>query len=169
MSPGRARARRGNCWLFDTKRRNPARDGLSAGGTWIRNSSSAREGWPSSVDRAACRSVRPSPIASQAPQPTPYPSQSRLVSAICIVARVSITRIPIARVGGVPRARLWVARISVSGISVGWVAVIGARWRWRCSSDPPEYPGCPSDRSSEGGSRPATRRSPNGSARSRSQ
>jgi drug/metabolite transporter (DMT)-like permease len=62
---------------------------------------------------------------------TPYPSQSRLVSAICIVARVSITRIPIARVGGVPRARLWVARISVSGISVGWVAVIGARWRWR--------------------------------------
>ena len=30
--PGRARARRGNWRLFDTGRRNPARDGLSAGG-----------------------------------------------------------------------------------------------------------------------------------------
>ena len=35
------RARRGNCRLFDTGRRNPARGGLSAGGRWIRTISSA--------------------------------------------------------------------------------------------------------------------------------
>ena len=39
--PGRARARRGNCRLFDTGRRNLARDGLFAGGRWIRTSRSA--------------------------------------------------------------------------------------------------------------------------------
>src|SRR6516225_5341520 len=43
-APGRARAPRGNCRLFDTARRNPARDGLSAGGEWIRTSGTrARE------------------------------------------------------------------------------------------------------------------------------
>jgi hypothetical protein len=36
VPPGRARARRGNCRLFDTGRRNPARDGLFAGGRRIR-------------------------------------------------------------------------------------------------------------------------------------
>ena len=41
--PGRARARRGNCRLFDTGRRNPARDGLSAGGSWIRTSGTAAQ------------------------------------------------------------------------------------------------------------------------------
>jgi len=41
VPPGRARARRGNCRLFDAARRNPARDGLSAGGRRIRNSSTA--------------------------------------------------------------------------------------------------------------------------------
>ena len=44
MPPGRGRAPRGNCRLFDTGRRNVARDGLSAGGDWIRTSSTrARE------------------------------------------------------------------------------------------------------------------------------
>ena len=43
VPPGRARAHRGNCRLFDTGRRNLARDRLSAGGDWIRNFSSARE------------------------------------------------------------------------------------------------------------------------------
>ena len=50
----------------------------------------------------------------------------------------------------------------------GWVSEIGARWGWRCISDSPKYPGCPSDRCSEGGSRPATRRCPNISTRGRS-
>jgi hypothetical protein len=88
------------------------------------------------------------------------------------VARISITRRP--GVGGVSRgarisiARLRVARISVGGISVskrsvGLVAVISARWRRRCTRDSSEYPGCPSDRCSEGGSRPTTRRCSNGS------
>ena len=52
---------------------------------------------------------------------------------------------------------------------VGRVAIIGARWRWRGSSDPPKYSGRPSDRCSESGSRPATRRCSNGSTRSGSQ
>jgi hypothetical protein len=66
-------------------------------------------------------------------------------------------------------ARLRIARISVSRRSVGWVAEIGARWRRRCTRNSPEYPGCPSDRCSKGGSRPATCRCSNGSTRSRSQ
>jgi hypothetical protein len=41
VPPRRARAPRGNCRLFDTERRNPARDGLSARGRWIRTSSTA--------------------------------------------------------------------------------------------------------------------------------
>ena len=55
------------------------------------------------------------------------------------------------------------------GISVRWVAVIGARWWWRRSRNSSDYSGCPSDRCSESGSWPATRRCANGSTRSRSQ
>ena len=43
VPPGRARAPRGNCRLFDTGKRNPARDGLFAGGSWIRTVGSARD------------------------------------------------------------------------------------------------------------------------------
>ena len=74
------------------------------------------------------------------------------------VSRISIAGL---RIGWV--SRISVSRIPVSGISVawvaipvGWVAVIGARWRRRCSSDTPEDPGCPSDRRSKSGSRSAT-------------
>jgi len=73
-------------------------------------------------------------------------------------------------VGGVSRiARVPIVRLRIAGISVGWVAIIGARWRWRCTRNSPKYPGCPSDRCSKGGSRPATRCCSNGSTRSRSQ
>ncbi len=93
------------------------------------------------------------------------------VSGLSRVAWVSITRrTGISRVSRIARisvARLRIARISVNRI--GWVAVIGARWGWRCSSESPKYPGCPSDRCSKGGSWPASRRSSNGSAGSRSQ
>src|SRR6516162_3992238 len=41
VPPGQAGAPRGNCRLFDTGTRNPARDGLSAGGRWIRTCSTA--------------------------------------------------------------------------------------------------------------------------------
>jgi hypothetical protein len=79
------------------------------------------------------------------------------ISGVSRVARRSIARGT--RVGGVPRvawvsiarrtgvaglsrvawvsiARLCVTRIPVSRRSVGWVAVVGARWRWRCTSVP---------------------------------
>jgi hypothetical protein len=78
------------------------------------------------------------------------------ISGVSRVARISI-------------ARLWVARISVSSRSVGWVAEIGAGWRWRCTRNSPKYPGSPSDGCSEGGSRPATCRCSNGRSRGRSQ
>ena len=42
VPPGRARTHRGDCRLFDTGRRNAARDGLSAGGRWIRTSGCVR-------------------------------------------------------------------------------------------------------------------------------
>ena len=41
VSPSRARTHRVNCRLFDTGRRNLAREGLSAGGRWIRTFSTA--------------------------------------------------------------------------------------------------------------------------------
>jgi len=66
-------------------------------------------------------------------------------------------------------ARLRVAWISVAWISVGWVAEIGAGWRRWCTCDSPKYPGCASNRCSEGGSRPAPRCCSNGRTRSRSQ
>jgi hypothetical protein len=46
---------------------------------------------------------------------------------------------------------------------------IGAGWRRWCTCDSSKNPGCPSDRCSEGRSRPATRRCSNGSTRSGSQ
>jgi hypothetical protein len=44
VPPNRARARRGNCRFFYTGKRNPARDGLFAGGNRIRTIGSAGEG-----------------------------------------------------------------------------------------------------------------------------
>jgi hypothetical protein len=89
------------------------------------------------------------------------------ITGVSIARRTGVSGV--SRVAWVPIARLRVAGISVSGISVGWVAEIGARWRGRCTRNSSEYPGCPSDRCSKGGSRPATRRCSNGSTRSRSQ
>ena len=43
VPPGRVRAPRGNCRLFDTGKRNPARDGLFAGGNRIRTIGPAEE------------------------------------------------------------------------------------------------------------------------------
>jgi len=57
------------------------------------------------------------------------------------IARISVSRIPISG-----RSVAWVA------IPVGRVAVIGARWWRRCSSDAPKYSGCSTDRRSEGAS-----------------
>ena len=43
VPPGRARAHRGNCRLFDTGRKNLARDRLFAGGRWIRTFGTAED------------------------------------------------------------------------------------------------------------------------------
>jgi hypothetical protein len=94
------------------------------------------------------------------------------VGGVCRVAWVSIARRTgvggLSRVVWVSVARSCVARISVSRGTVGWVAVICARWGWWCTSDSRNYPRCPSDRCSEGGSRPTTCRCSDGSTRSRS-
>ena len=55
VPPGRARAPRGNCRLFDTGRRNPARDGLSAGGNRIRTIGPALVKGLSAVADERCR------------------------------------------------------------------------------------------------------------------
>jgi len=82
VPPGRARACRGNCRLFDTGRRNVARDGLSAGAEWIRTFSSA-------LDRQRFRGfVRVGPI---------YRRTGHLTSAGL--------GIPIELSGGGPRSR----------------------------------------------------------------
>ena len=73
------------------------------------------------------------------------------------------------RVGWVSIGGITVTRIPVTRkISIGWVAVIGARWRRRCARDTSKNSGCPSDRRSQGGSWPATRRRSNRSTGSRS-
>lgn len=92
---------------------------------------------------------------------------------ISLRARITIRT----RVARIPVGRRWIAWISigcirVSGISVNRIAVsrvtvIGARWRCRCSRDSAKYPGCPSNRCSEGSSRPTARRGSNSSARGR--
>ena len=84
------------------------------------------------------------------------------------VARISIARRTgvgeVSRGAWVPIARLRIARRSVSCGPVSWVAVIGARWRWRRTRDAPEYAGRPSNRRSERCSWPTTCRCSNGSA-----
>jgi hypothetical protein len=93
-----------------------------------------------------------------------------------ITRRTRVARIPICRrrvrwicVGRITVGSISVNRVSVEGITVYRVAVIGAWWRWRRRRDSPKYPGCPSDRCSERGPRPAARRRSNSSAGSRSQ
>jgi hypothetical protein len=73
------------------------------------------------------------------------------------------------RVGWVSIGGITVTRIPVARkISIGWVAVIGARWRWRSARDTSKNSGCPSDRRPQGGSWPATRCRSNRSTGSRS-
>ena len=56
------RAPRGNCRLFDTARRSPARDGLSAGGKWIRTTGPAPRAFCAlSRDRLRLRTARSFP------------------------------------------------------------------------------------------------------------
>jgi hypothetical protein len=120
-----------------------------------------RRGWGSGVgvSRVAWRSVTRGGVGG-------------LLAWVSIARRSGVSgvsRVALIAIAGLGVAWISVRRRSVRRVAVGWVAVVSARWRRRCARNSSEYPGCPSNRCSEGGSRPATRRCSNGSTRSGSQ
>jgi len=161
-----------------------ARDRISVTGTGVRRMgrraliSIARTTWVSWPSRVAWRRRgRGSRIGGESRVAWRSVTRGGVGGLSCVawvsIARRSgvsgVSRVALIAIAGLGVARISVRRRSVRRVAVGWVAEIGARWRWRCTSDSPEYPGCPSDRRSERGSRPATRRCSNRSTRSRTQ